>query len=93
MIFLFAGLDTTSNGISHLLHRLAIHDDIKNKLQKEIDDYMLENDGKIEYLSINKLKYLDMVLSGLYYIIITYGQSWFKKTALLLMLIFCRIRY
>ena len=42
MLFLLAGLDTTASLISHSCYQLALHPDIQEKLQSEIDTYFEE---------------------------------------------------
>ena len=39
MLFLLAGLDTTASLISYSCYQLALHPDIQEKLQSEIDTY------------------------------------------------------
>lgn len=63
MIFFFAGFETTSIMLSMMAYELAVNPDIQDRLINEIDDYLQEADGKVTYEGINKLKYLDMVLS------------------------------
>jgi len=65
LIFIFAGFDTSSNAISFLLHELAVNIDCQKKLQEEVDSFIAENDGKIDYSNLNSMKYLDMVVSGI----------------------------
>lgn len=47
----------------HLANELTIHPDIQKRLQKEIDSAFKENNGKLTYENIMKMKYLDMVVS------------------------------
>lgn len=63
MIFFFAGFETTSIMMSMMAYELAVNQDIQDRLIKEIDNHLQDTDGKITYEGINKLKYLDMVLS------------------------------
>ena len=37
--FLLAGYETTSNALSYTAYLLALHPDVQEKLQEEIDDY------------------------------------------------------
>ena len=39
MLFLFAGKDTTANALSFITYLLALHPDVQEKLQAEIDAY------------------------------------------------------
>ena len=40
--FLLAGYETTANALSYITHLLAIHPDVQEKLQAEIDQYFEE---------------------------------------------------
>ncbi|XP_068081151.1 cytochrome P450 9e2 [Anabrus simplex] len=62
MIFFFAGFDTASILLSFTSILLAIHKDIQRKLQQEVDE-MLGEDQKLTYEKVQKMKYLDMVIS------------------------------
>lgn len=63
-LFLFAGFDTVSTTISFMFHELAVNPDIQHKLYKEIVTIKNELNGKpLNYETIQKMKYLDMVLS------------------------------
>ena len=66
MIFFFAGFETVSNFMSFICHELALHPDIQEKLQSEIDSTKEECGGKLTYEVLMKMKYLDMVISGTY---------------------------
>ncbi|XP_017776438.1 PREDICTED: cytochrome P450 9e2-like isoform X2 [Nicrophorus vespilloides] len=63
LIFFFAGFDTVATFMVLMAYELAVNPDIQERLQNEIDAVLEENDGKITYESINKMKYLDMVTS------------------------------
>ena len=41
--FLMAAYETTANTLSYTTYLLAIHPDVQEKLQKEIDEYFEEN--------------------------------------------------
>lgn len=47
-------------------YELAINPDVQKKLQDEIDEVRAEN-KKVTYDIIQKMKYLDMVISGTYF--------------------------
>lgn len=51
-----------------LLLELAINPDIQDRLRKEIQEHHENNQGKVDYEKLNEIKYLDMVLSGMYFI-------------------------
>ena len=42
-LFMLAGYETTSNSLTFTSYLLAIHPDIQEKLQEEIDSYFEEN--------------------------------------------------
>ncbi|XP_068081654.1 cytochrome P450 6B4-like [Anabrus simplex] len=58
-----AGFETTSTTMSFCLHELAVNPDIQRRLQEEIDSTLLEYGGKITYEAIQKMEYLDRVVS------------------------------
>lgn len=62
LVFFFAGFDTASTALSFLLFELAINPDIQEKLQKEIDKALSEDE--ISYERITKMSYLNQVTSG-----------------------------
>lgn len=47
-----------------MAYELAINEDIQKRLQDEIDEVVENCNGKVNYESILKMTYLDMVLSG-----------------------------
>ncbi|XP_015675017.1 cytochrome P450 3A9-like [Protobothrops mucrosquamatus] len=62
IIFIFAGYESVSSALSYLTYELAIHPDIQQKLQEEID-VVLPNKAPITYEALMQMEYLDMVLS------------------------------
>ena len=64
MIFFLAGFETVSVLMCFMSHELALHPDIQEKLQKEVDRTRSECDGKLTYEALMKMKYMDMVISG-----------------------------
>ncbi|XP_026484778.2 probable cytochrome P450 6a17 [Vanessa tameamea] len=61
--FFLAGVDTSATVMHFALLELASNRDIKNKVHEEIDRVFNECDEKLNYDDIDKLEYLDMVLS------------------------------
>lgn len=68
IFFYFAGHETSSTMLCHLTNVLAQHEKIQKRLQKEVDKAMEVCNGSIDYETLVKMKYLDMVLSGMYLI-------------------------
>jgi cytochrome P450 len=64
LVFFLAGFDTTSTLLCFASHQLAVHPDIQNKLQEEIDATLQLHGGKITHEAVHSMKYLDMVVSG-----------------------------
>ncbi|KLO10339.1 cytochrome P450 [Schizopora paradoxa] len=57
---IFAGQDTTSNAMSHMLHLLATHPEIQDKLREEILQAREISGGQdLDYEDLNALPYLD----------------------------------
>ncbi|KAM4631816.1 cytochrome P450 3A9-like [Discoglossus pictus] len=61
IIFIVAGYETTSTGLSYLLYNLATHPDVQKKLQDEIDQ-SLPNKASPTYDILMQMEYLDMVI-------------------------------
>ncbi|XP_060116485.1 cytochrome P450 3A21-like [Heteronotia binoei] len=62
IIFIFAGYEATSNILGFLAYELAIHPDVQQKLQEEIDS-ALPNKAPLTYDAILQMEYLDMAMS------------------------------
>lgn len=64
VLFFFAGFETTSTLLSFMCHELAMNPQIQEKLYNEIARIEREQNGKpITYDTIQKFKYMDMVVS------------------------------
>ncbi|XP_023717570.1 cytochrome P450 9e2 isoform X2 [Cryptotermes secundus] len=63
LMFFLAGFETTSTLLCFASHQLAVHPDIQNKLQEEIDATLQQHGGKITHEAVHSMKYLDMVVS------------------------------
>ncbi|KAL8175051.1 UNVERIFIED_CONTAM: hypothetical protein K2H54_010688 [Gekko kuhli] len=61
-IFIFAGYEATSNILGYLAYELAIHPDVQQKLQEEIDS-VLPNKAPLTYDAITQMEYLDMTMN------------------------------
>ncbi|KAF5300649.1 hypothetical protein FQA39_LY11110 [Lamprigera yunnana] len=62
-LFFFGGFETTATLICFMSHELATNPNVQTKLQKEIDEVLERCGGKIDYVSLLEMKYLDMVVS------------------------------
>lgn len=62
-IFFFGGFDTISTMMSFMCYELAVNPDIQKKLIQEIDVTSKQNNGKLTYDVLNKMKYMDMVVT------------------------------
>ncbi|OBZ77377.1 hypothetical protein A0H81_02561, partial [Grifola frondosa] len=71
-ILTFAAMDTTSNGLSRILHLLAQHPDIQEKLRKEITE--ARNGQDIAYDDLVQLPYLDAVCRETLRLFVTHYQ-------------------
>lgn len=59
-----AGLDTVSTAMTFIIHELALNPEVQQKLVEEIKEYDQKNGGKLDFTSIQSMKYMDMVVSG-----------------------------
>lgn len=65
LIFLFAGFDSIANLMTFTSYELATNPEVQQRLQQEIDETFEECDGTVTYEALMKMKYLDMILSGM----------------------------
>ena len=59
--FILAGMDTTSNALSPILHLLALRPDVQQKLRAEIVEAQGGDNSDIPYDDLVKLPFLDAV--------------------------------
>ncbi|KAJ7401957.1 Cytochrome P450 3A12 [Pitangus sulphuratus] len=62
LIFVFAGYETTSSTLSYTAYNLAIHPDVQQRLQDEVDAY-LPNKATPTCSAITQMEYLDTVVN------------------------------
>jgi cytochrome P450 len=62
LLFFFAGFDTTSTGMSLIVHNLAKHQEIQDRVSEEINTVFGDSD-KISFEKLQELKYMDMVIN------------------------------
>lgn len=60
-VFFAAGFETSSTTMSHALYELAQHQDVQDKLRKEIKEEFKKNDGVLKYETIKMMPYLHAV--------------------------------
>jgi cytochrome P450 len=56
---MFAGMDTTSSALAHTFHLLSQHQDVQDRLRKELID--ARAGGDLSYDGIMGLPYLDAI--------------------------------
>lgn len=61
--FFFGGIETTTNALCFALYELALNPDIQSKLRQEIDTVQAGLAGHLTYETMQKMKYLDMVIT------------------------------
>ena len=64
-IFYNAGSDSTSATLTWIMYELALNPEIQEKLREEIMKAREANNGILDYTSISKIEYLEMVISGM----------------------------
>ncbi|XP_011699352.1 PREDICTED: cytochrome P450 9e2-like [Wasmannia auropunctata] len=62
-IFFFGGFDTSSTAMSFAAHEIAANPEVQARLQQEIDKILEDSNGDVSYEAINRLEYLDAVIS------------------------------
>lgn len=50
--------------MTFIIHELAANPDVQEKLVQEVNEFDRENDGQLDFKSIQSMKYMDMVVSG-----------------------------
>ncbi|XP_049951757.1 cytochrome P450 9e2-like [Schistocerca serialis cubense] len=63
IIFFFGGFDTVSTLLTFCSYLLATHEDVQQRLQREVDELMQKSGGQPSYEQVLGCQYLDMVLS------------------------------
>jgi cytochrome P450 family 6 len=63
-VFFGAGFETSSTTATFCIYELSLHQDIQERVRKEIDVVLKKHDGKITYEAIQEMEYLDKVVSG-----------------------------
>lgn len=62
--FFFGGIETTTTMLCFAIYEIALNPDIQNKLREEIDAVQEElGDGRLTYEAMQRMKYLDMVVT------------------------------
>lgn len=61
-IFYSGGFETSSTSLTFCLYELALHQEIQQKLRKEVQEGLKGNDEKVSYDFLLGCKYLDMVI-------------------------------
>ncbi|EFN76510.1 Cytochrome P450 9e2, partial [Harpegnathos saltator] len=52
-IFFFGGFETTSTLMSFAAHEIAVNEDVRKRLQDEIDQVLEDTNGQVSYEAIN----------------------------------------
>ncbi|KFP21782.1 Cytochrome P450 3A24, partial [Egretta garzetta] len=63
LVFVFAGYETTSSTLSYISYNLAMHPDVQQRLQDEIDANLPNKGKRPTYSAITQMEYLDMVVN------------------------------
>ena len=61
VMFLIAGFDTTAATLAFIAYNLALYPDVQKRLQQEIDKHFPTKGHDINFETVHKLSYLDMV--------------------------------
>jgi cytochrome P450 len=63
LLFFFAGFDTMETLLMFAIYELALNQDVQEKLFQEIDKSIEASGGELEYEAVNRMEYLDKVIS------------------------------
>lgn len=72
IVFFLAGFETSATTISFALLEMSLNQDIQDKLRKEINEVLQQHEGKISYEAVMEMKYLDMIVNGMYVLFFGY---------------------
>ncbi|EDS40004.1 cytochrome P450 52D1 [Culex quinquefasciatus] len=62
--FFFGGIETTTTMLCFAIYEISLNPDIQHKLREEIDAVQQElGDGRLTYEAMQRMKYLDMVVT------------------------------
>lgn len=61
---ILAGYETSTSTSSLILQELAYNRNVQSRLRKETQDIFRQSGGKFRFEDLNKMKYLDQVISG-----------------------------
>jgi cytochrome P450 len=64
VLFFMVGFDTVGSLVGFATYLMAIHQDMQEKLFDEVEKYIDQNTGEIEYDDVGKMEYLDKFISG-----------------------------
>ncbi|XP_035722243.1 cytochrome P450 9e2-like [Vespa mandarinia] len=62
-IFFLAGFDTSSTLMCFMVHELAVHQEIQDRLRQEIDEVLLRTNGELTYEELSKMEYMEMIIN------------------------------
>ncbi|XP_030368881.1 probable cytochrome P450 6a14 [Scaptodrosophila lebanonensis] len=62
-VFFIAGFETSSSTMAFCLYELALHQEIQDRLRKEIESVLEALDGELTYEAMQQMHYLDQVLA------------------------------
>ncbi|KAH8401701.1 hypothetical protein KR009_007402, partial [Drosophila setifemur] len=62
-VFFAAGFETSSTTMGFALYELAQHQDIQDRVRKEIQEVNQKYNGELSYENVKELEYLDQVIS------------------------------
>jgi cytochrome P450 family 6 len=74
-VFFLGGFETSSTTMTFCLYELSLHQDIQERVRKEIDVILKKHNGKITYEAIQEMEYLDKVVSGEVFLPIAKGMK------------------
>lgn len=63
-VFFLGGLDTSSSTMSWALYELSVCEELQEKARKEVVEVLKRHEGRLDYDSVQEMKFLGQIVDG-----------------------------